>query len=348
MAHSTITSFTNPQTLAVNAPTRFDDYHTLRTNEVYLDSNTTKGVRPATSTASTVTGSLVFSTQNMTITSSGNTFTFTVATAAGGIISLANTTTGSTITGSAIIQNGAFIASSINGQTFHLTNTGIGSFANTSAGSTVTSSVIFQPGANVGITASGQTFNFSMGTAIDSIANTTSGSTITTSVIFQPGANVGITISGQTFNFTATSSGGGATSTSFRAYATTNQVITPGTHTKLAFSLEVFDIGGLFDTVDTRAEPPTTGIYLFGGVVKGSWTSSPFTTFRLYRNSAVYRNLIINNQATTADGGISGMALVEVTATTDFYELYIKTDNSLTVIHSITDSYFYGSKIGDR
>ena len=307
MPTSTQTSFTNPQTLAVNDPTRFDDYHTLRTNEVYLDSNTTKGVRPATSTASTVTGSLVFSTQNMTITSSGNTFTFTVATAAGGIISLANTTTGSTITGSAIIQNGAFIASSINGQTFHLTNTGIGSFANTTALSTLTGSVIFQPG-----------------------------------------ANVGITISGQTFNFTATSSGGGATSTSFRAYATTNQVITPGTHTKLAFSLEVFDIGGLFDTVDTRAEPPTTGIYLFGGVVKGSWTSSPFTTLRLYRNSAVYRNLIINNQATTADGGISGMALVEVTATTDFYELYIKTDNSLTVIHSITDSYFYGSKIGDR
>ena len=341
---STITSFTNPLTLSIGDPTRHDDYNTLRTNEVYLDSNTTKGIRPATSTASTVTGSLVFSTQGMTITSSGNVFTFTVATAAGGIISLANTTTGSTITGSVILQNGSFMASTISGgNTFNLTNTGIQSVANTSSGSTITGSAIFQQGAKIGITISGQTFNFTS-TAIPSFANTSSGSTISGSIIFQPGANIGITISGQTFNFTTTAAaGGGATATAFRAYATVDQVLALGVDTKLAHTLEVFDIGGMYGAASAAVNPPTTGIYLLGGAFK---SSSTVPTMKLFRNGVLYVNLLLNN-VQGSEGQINSKVIVQVTATSDYYELYGNLPGAGTVRNTITDSFFYGHRIGD-
>ena len=348
MPTSTQTAFTNPQTLAAGDRILWaDDYHTLRTNQVYLDSNTTQGISPATSTAATVTGNLVFSTQNMTITNSGVNFTFTVLAGAGGIASLANTTTGSTITGSAIIQNGAFVATTISGgNTFNLTNTGIHSVANTTSGSTLTGSVIFQPGAGVGITISGQSFNFT-GTIIASLANTATGSTVTGSVILQSGANVAITISGSTFNFTSTAAGGVAsTAPAFNAYLTADQSLASSTDVKLSLTTENFDIGGMYGAASAAANPPTTGIYLFGGAV--STFTNTLTSLRLYRNASLYANLQVDNQKDPGNGGANGSVIVEVTATTDYYELYAQVNTVAVAISGEETTYFYGYRIGDR
>ena len=347
MSHNTQTSFSNPLTLASAERLLAHDYEVLRTNQVYLDSNTTQGISPATSTAATVSGNLVFSTGGpFTITSVANVFTFTVALGAGGISSLANTTAGSTISTSVILQNGSFVASSLNSQTFHLTNTGIQSVANTSSGSTITGSVILQPGAGVGITVSGQTFNFT-GTIIQSLANTATGSTVTGSVILQGGANVAITISGSTFNFTSTAAGGVAsTAPAFNAYLTADQSLASATDVKLSLTTENFDIGGMYGAASAAANPPTTGIYLFGGAV--STFTNTLTSLRLYRNASLYANLQVDNQKDPGNGGANGSVIVEVTATTDYYQLYTQVNATATAISGEETTYFYGYRIGDR
>jgi len=126
-----------------------------------------------------------------------------------------------------------------------------------------------------------------------------------------------------------------------------NQSIPNNTYTKVTFSTEEFDIGGYFDTTNSRFTPPA-GYYSFNasGLLLAS-SDTHVIVLSLYKNGADYKRSSHNRASGTGSIGIDVNCLAKVNGT-DYFELYIYQDNGLQSISgAVVNSYFMGHRIGD-
>ena len=118
--------FTTNTSVAVSDPTRAFDLNSLINDLDYFSTAMTFGISLGTSTAITTTGNIVFTAplaNALSMTFSGQNILFDSPTP---VTSLANTSAGSTLTGSLIMQSGANVGITISGSTFNFTATAAG------------------------------------------------------------------------------------------------------------------------------------------------------------------------------------------------------------------------------
>lgn len=75
----------------------------------------------------------------------------------------------------------------------------------------------------------------------------------------------------------------------FRAYRSGNQGVSNGAWTKIAFNAETFDVGGCFDTANSRFQPAVPGVYRFeAAFLSASSGSITDIALQAYKNGATY------------------------------------------------------------
>jgi len=127
----------------------------------------------------------------------------------------------------------------------------------------------------------------------------------------------------------------------------TNQSIPNATSTKVTFSTEEFDIGGYFDTTNSRFTPPA-GYYNFNAnITLMAGADTYIIVLALYKNGVSYKSGVYSRSSGTGSIG-AGLNCLAAANGTDYFELYIYQDNGTQNI-SGTDSisYFMGHRIGD-
>ena len=126
-----------------------------------------------------------------------------------------------------------------------------------------------------------------------------------------------------------------------------NQSIPNNTYTKVTFSTEEFDIGGYFDTTNSRFTPPA-GYYSFNasGLLLAS-SDTHIIVLSLYKNGVSYKLGPYNRASGTGSIG-AGINCLAAANGTDYFELYIFQDNGTQNLSgAATNSYFMGHRIGD-
>jgi len=139
-----------------------------------------------------------------------------------------------------------------------------------------------------------------------------------------------------------------ATAVSFSVHKNgTNQSIPNSTDTKVTFSTEEFDIGGYFDTTNSRFTPPT-GYYNFNAsVTLQASTNTNIIFLSLYKNGVSYKLGIYNRASGTGAIG-ADINCIAAANGTDYFELYVYQDNGTqNVSGAAANSYFTGHRIGD-
>ena len=139
-----------------------------------------------------------------------------------------------------------------------------------------------------------------------------------------------------------------ATAASFSVHKNgTGQSIPNAIYTKVTFSTEEFDIGGYFDTTNSRFTPPA-GYYNFNAsITLQASTNTNLIVISLYKNGVEYKWGPYNRASGTGSIG-AGVNCLAAANGTDYFELYILQDNGTqSVSGAATNSYFTGHRIGD-
>ena len=139
-----------------------------------------------------------------------------------------------------------------------------------------------------------------------------------------------------------------ATAVSFSVHKNgTNQSIPNATYTKVTFSTEEFDIGGYFDTTNSRFTPPA-GYYNFNAsATLASSADTKATILALYKNGVSYKLGPYNRSPTIAPIG-AGINCLAAANGTDYFELYIfQESGTQNLSGAATNSYFMGHRVGD-
>ena len=139
-----------------------------------------------------------------------------------------------------------------------------------------------------------------------------------------------------------------ATAVSFSVHKNgSNQSIPNNTYTKVTFSTEEFDIGGYFDTTNSRFTPPA-GYYNFNAsATLASSADTKATILALYKNGVSYKLGPYNRSPTIAPIG-AGINCLAAANGTDYFELYIYQESGTQSISgTVANSYFMGHRIGD-
>lgn len=125
----------------------------------------------------------------------------------------------------------------------------------------------------------------------------------------------------------------------FSAYKSTNQALTASATAKITFDTEEFDTKGNF--AGSTFTAPVAGKYQFTAAVL--LTDNPATVaLYLFKNGAQFKRLA---QRGMGSGEIvAGSALLDLVAT-DTIEIYVFTDQNLTVIGASTVTYFSGIQL---
>ncbi|QDO99085.1 hypothetical protein FNB15_18220 [Ferrovibrio terrae] len=113
-----------------------------------------------------------------------------------------------------------------------------------------------------------------------------------------------------------------------------NQTIAHNTWTKLALATEIFDKGGKFDAATNyRWTPGRTGEAMITAKV-GYDTIVDATPLwiAIYRNGSIYRSEREAARGTATEQGASITEVVPVTATTDYFEIWVRQDSGGDVI----------------
>jgi hypothetical protein len=133
----------------------------------------------------------------------------------------------------------------------------------------------------------------------------------------------------------------------------TNQTgIANNTATKVTFGAETFDVGGLFDTTNSRWTPPTGTKVRIGGMVyvSAGVLSSGGNQLLLYKNGALLRALDIHAASALATEVILSGSTIE-SADGGYYELYVSVLTSSAGVDTATAfgnasyTYFYGEQV---
>lgn len=121
--------------------------------------------------------------------------------------------------------------------------------------------------------------------------------------------------------------------------------ITSQTDTKLTFETEAFDIGGYFDTTNSRWTPPA-GRVVLTAVVQVSGTIQQFgaASVLIYKNGSLYKTGVVEYGGNTG-ATAAGITVIDSANGTDYYEAWVNgwaSSGSLTVSGTSTATYFQG------
>jgi hypothetical protein len=120
-----------------------------------------------------------------------------------------------------------------------------------------------------------------------------------------------------------------------------------GVATKITFGTELYDLGNLYDTSNSRWTPPSGQVH-----ITGSAFASAGVTAAQGLILSVYKNGVLFKSETTIAGSTSeGIAIDidDVASGTDFYELFIQLSSSTTGTISgvAANTYFMGHFLGE-
>lgn len=125
----------------------------------------------------------------------------------------------------------------------------------------------------------------------------------------------------------------------FHAYKSSDQSLTASSTTKVTFDTEVFDVGSNFASSTFTA--PSTGTYMFGAACFNSGAVSTEALY-LYKNGSQFKRL---GQRGVGDGDIlEGSVTIQLTSG-DTVEIYLFTDQNVTITGAATITYFWGFQI---
>ena len=148
---------------------------------------------------------------------------------------------------------------------------------------------------------------------------------------------------------------GGANTPAFLARVESTQTLNHNTDTKIAFASEVFDTDGTYDNSNYRWTPGVTGKFMigFGGWIYDSDDALSSVVFKLKKNGSDHAYFQSRLYASTAQWQrfwLTGVHPIDVTSTSDYYEIYIEqnTIDSGSVEFNASSNfrnYFYGYKL---
>lgn len=127
----------------------------------------------------------------------------------------------------------------------------------------------------------------------------------------------------------------------FSAYLGTNQSLTAATFTKLQINTEEFDTNSNYDTSTYRFTPTVAGYYQVSGGYSLTAQGVPFVA--VYKNGARWKDgaYTFNSNAFV----ISMSCLVYLNGSTDYVELYGRTEASSTVSSGSSLTWFQGAMV---
>jgi len=157
-----------------------------------------------------------------------------------------------------------------------------------------------------------------------------------------------------TYDFTGTVTGAGSTPDKFfQAYHDTGQSMSNSTETKLNYATEILDTDSVYDTSTSRYTPAETGKYIIGATVRISGSSVSTADARLIIKKNGTGGGVAVGQQTYSSAYyplISAIGLVDVTSTSDYFEVYHFQKTGAASTYGVDASVFafgvfYGYKI---
>jgi hypothetical protein len=128
---------------------------------------------------------------------------------------------------------------------------------------------------------------------------------------------------------------------SFSAYKSGNQNISQSTYTKVQLNAETFDTNNNFDsTTNYRFTPTVAGYYQLNGQVQFN-TSATVLIITVWKNGV---QAAASTIAATLGAGsmVAVSSLVVANGSSDYFELYVYSDNSAPQINSSVNTFFSG------
>jgi hypothetical protein len=127
----------------------------------------------------------------------------------------------------------------------------------------------------------------------------------------------------------------------FSAYRGSNQTLTQNTYVKVQINTESFDTNNNFDsTTNYRFTPTVAGYYQLNAQMQLN-TSSGVLFIALYKNGSQAQ---ASGLAATLSAGslVSIASLVYANGSTDYFEIFVYSDNAAPQVNGSTNSFFSG------
>jgi len=132
----------------------------------------------------------------------------------------------------------------------------------------------------------------------------------------------------------------------FSAYNAGTQSISSSTTTKIVFNGENFDTNSNFDsTTNYRFTPTVAGYYQLNTSIYEQGAGGSYIALTLYKNGASYQELF--RTTSTGQATMSGSCLAYANGTTDYFEIYVRSQGATTVLGAGTADFmgFSGSLV---
>ena len=124
----------------------------------------------------------------------------------------------------------------------------------------------------------------------------------------------------------------------FSAYLGTNQSLTSAIYTKLQINTEEFDTNSNYDTSTYRFTPTVAGYYQVSGGFSLTATGTPF--IMIYKNGSRWKDGAYTYNSNSFI--VSMSCLVYLNGSTDYVELYGRTEANATVSSGSNNTWFQG------
>jgi hypothetical protein len=132
----------------------------------------------------------------------------------------------------------------------------------------------------------------------------------------------------------------------FSAFNAGTQSISASTTTKIVFNGENFDTNSNFDsTTNYRFTPTVAGYYQLNTSIYEQGAGGSYLALTLYKNGASYQELF--RTTSTGQATMSGSCLAFANGTTDYFEIYVRSQGATTVLGAGTSDFmgFSGSLV---
>jgi hypothetical protein len=170
-----------------------------------------------------------------------------------------------------------------------------------------------------------------------SVANLTAGRAVATGALTVTGdatlstGDLIISTSGKGVKYPVPA-GGSALAPAFSAYGNAIQSISNNTATKIAYNTSVFDTNSNYSTANARFTPTVAGYYQVNCVVNAGLVLVTQLVLYIYKNGAVYQNVVSDYNGgaaivTNSSRILNGSSLVYLNGSTDYIEIYIYASN---------------------
>lgn len=125
-----------------------------------------------------------------------------------------------------------------------------------------------------------------------------------------------------------------------------SQNISSATYTKVQLGTELFDTNNNFDsTTNYRFTPTVAGYYQLNTSIYEQGAGGFYIALTLYKNGASYQELF--RTTSTGQATMSGSCLAFANGSTDYFEIYVRSQGATTVLGAGTSDFmgFSGSLV---